>query len=229
MKKYLLMLAAALVLVCTACGKETETDPGTLDQEELVTAATQELIYKNEKYTLRFKKNEQGDWQWRDDTSIPLDQERMQLLLDEVGALNTLAPLENPGDITAYDLDAPDRTLEIKNEDGSGLSLQIGSAAEGGGYYMCRDGDTAKIFVAWQGTAELICKYWYKGKEILLEGKLSTREYQDKNGNDRSVTEMTVDRVHFCGKNEDVQGTFPRTDVKSQLAELDEDDSDLPF
>ena len=83
--------------------------------------------------------------------------------------------------------------------------------------------------VAWQSTAELICKYWYKGKEILLEGKLSTREYQDKNGNDRSVTEMTVDRVHFCGKNEDAQGTFPRTDVKSQLVELDEDDSDLPF
>lgn len=83
--------------------------------------------------------------------------------------------------------------------------------------------------VAWQGTAELICKYWYKGKEILLEGKLSTREYQDKNGSDRSVTEMTVDRVHFCGKNEDAQCTFPRTDVKSQLVELDEDDSDLPF
>lgn len=83
--------------------------------------------------------------------------------------------------------------------------------------------------VAWQSTAELICKYWYKGKEILLEGKLSTREYQDKNGNDRSVTEMTVDRVHFCGKNEDVQGTFPRTDGKSQFVELDEDDSDLPF
>ena len=156
MKKYLLMLAAALVLVCTACGKETETDPGTLDQEELVTAATQELIYKNQKYTLRFKKNEQGDWQWRDDTSIPLDQERMQLLLDEVGALNTLAPLENPGDITAYDLDAPDRTLEIKNEDGSGLSLQIGSAAEGGGYYMCRDGDTAKIFVVPDALVQLM-------------------------------------------------------------------------
>ena len=84
--------------------------------------------------------------------------------------------------------------------------------------------------VAWRTTAEMICKYFRKGKEILLEGKLSTREYQDKNGNDRSVTEMTVDRVHFCGKNEDAQGTFPRTDVKSQLMELDEDDmSDLPF
>ena len=79
--------------------------------------------------------------------------------------------------------------------------------------------------VAWQGTAELICKYWYKGKEILLEGKLSTREYQDKNGNDRSVTEMTVDRVHFCGKNEDGHGMPRRTHVKSQFVEMDEDDS----
>lgn len=84
--------------------------------------------------------------------------------------------------------------------------------------------------VAWQGTAELICKYWHKGKEILLDGKLSTREYDDRDGNRRSVTEMTVDRVHFCGKNEDAQGMPPRTDGKSQFAEMEEDDmSDLPF
>lgn len=85
--------------------------------------------------------------------------------------------------------------------------------------------------VAWQGTAEMICKYWYKGKEILLEGKLSTREYQGKNGNDRSVTEMTVDRVHFCGKNEDAQGMPTRTGGKSQFVEMDEYDSldPLPF
>ena len=84
--------------------------------------------------------------------------------------------------------------------------------------------------VAWQGTAEMICKYFRKGKELAVEGRLSTREYDDRDGNRRSVTEMTVDRVHFCGKNEDAQGTFTRADVKSQLVELDEDDSlDLPF
>ena len=84
--------------------------------------------------------------------------------------------------------------------------------------------------VAWQGTAEMICKYFRKGKELAVEGRLSTREYDDRDGNRRSVTEMTVDRVHFCSKNEDAQGSFPRTDVKSQLVELDEDDSlDLPF
>lgn len=83
--------------------------------------------------------------------------------------------------------------------------------------------------VAWQGTAEMICKYFRKGKELAVEGRLSTREYDDRDGNRRSVTEMTVDRVHFCGKNEDAQGMPPRADGKSQFAEMDEDDSDLPF
>lgn len=83
--------------------------------------------------------------------------------------------------------------------------------------------------VAWQGAAEMICKYFRKGKELAVEGRLSTREYDDRDGNRRSVTEMTVDRVHFCGKNEDAQGMPPRTDGKSQFAEMDEDDSDLPF
>lgn len=83
--------------------------------------------------------------------------------------------------------------------------------------------------VAWQGTAEMICKHFRKGKELAVEGRLSTREYDDRDGNRRSVTEMTVDRVHFCGKNEDAQGMPPRTDGKSQFVEMDEDDSDLPF
>lgn len=83
--------------------------------------------------------------------------------------------------------------------------------------------------VAWQGTAEMICKYFRKGKDLAVEGRLSTREYDDRDGNRRSVTEMTVDRVHFCGKNEDAQRMPPRTDGKSQFVEMDEDDSDLPF
>lgn len=84
--------------------------------------------------------------------------------------------------------------------------------------------------VAWKGTAEMICKYFRKGKELAVEGRLSTREYDDRDGNRRSVTEMTVDRVHFCGKNEDGHGMPPRTDGQSQFVELDEDDmSDLPF
>lgn len=162
MKKYLVLLLAAALLACSACGKKQVVQSGTLGEEELVTASTAELVYKNESYTLRFNKNEAGDWQWKDDTALPLDQQQMQQLLDQVSALNTLTPLETTGDSTAYDLDAPDRTLEIKNSDGTGLSLQIGAAVEGGGYYMSRDGDTSKIYVAPDTLVQLMDRNIYQ-------------------------------------------------------------------
>lgn len=162
MKKYLVLLLAAALLACSACGKKQVVQSGTLGEEELVTASTAELVYKNESYTLRFNKNEAGNWQWKDDTTLPLDQQQMQQLLDQVSALNTLTPLETTGDSTAYDLDAPDRTLEIKNSDGTGLSLQIGAAVEGGGYYMSRDGDTSKIYVAPDTLVQLMDRNIYQ-------------------------------------------------------------------
>ena len=80
MKRYIAILAAALLLACTACGKK-QAPYDTLDSEGLVTASTQEMIYKNSSYTLRFTKNEEGKWQWKDDTTLPLDQTLMQQLL----------------------------------------------------------------------------------------------------------------------------------------------------
>ena len=162
MKKYLVLLLAAALLACSACGKKQVVQSGTLGEEELVTASTAELVYKNESYTLRFNKNEAGDWQWKDDTTLPLDQQQMQQLLDQVSTLNTLTPLETTGDSTTSDLDAPDRTLEIKNSDGTGLSLQIGAAVEGGGYYMSRDGDTSKIYVAPDTLVQLMDRNIYQ-------------------------------------------------------------------
>lgn len=167
MKKTLLILAAALVLVCAGCGKKQQAEePDTLNKEELVTASTQELTYKNESYTLRFNKNAEGAWQWKDDTTLPLDQDMMQALLDQVSALNVLTAVEAAEDISAYDLDAPDRTLEIKNSDGSGLSLQLGAAADGGGYYMTRDGDPAKIYIAPDSLVQLMDRSIYQLVEI---------------------------------------------------------------
>lgn len=51
--------------------------------------------------------------------------------------------------------------------------------------------------VAWKSTAEMICKHFAKGKEIVVEGKLSSREYEDNSGNKRTVVELTADRVHI--------------------------------
>lgn len=65
--------------------------------------------------------------------------------------------------------------------------------------------------VAWQGTAEMICKYFQKGRELALEGRLTSRVYEDKNGQKRKAVELVVDRVHFCGKKDDTAAAPPYT------------------
>lgn len=52
-------------------------------------------------------------------------------------------------------------------------------------------------FVAWRQTAEFICKYFRKGQKIALTGYLSSRRYEDKNGNQRTAFEVVADRAEF--------------------------------
>jgi len=54
--------------------------------------------------------------------------------------------------------------------------------------------------VAWGKTAEIIEKYVVKGKEIAIEGKLTHRSYEDKNGEKRYVTEVVIDEDLLLGK-----------------------------
>ena len=54
--------------------------------------------------------------------------------------------------------------------------------------------------IAWGKTAETIEKYVIKGKEIAIEGKLTHRSYDDKNGEKRYVTEVVIDELLMLGK-----------------------------
>lgn len=57
--------------------------------------------------------------------------------------------------------------------------------------------------VAWNKTAEIIEKYAGKGKEIAIEGKLTSRSYEAKEGEKRYITEVIVSEVLLLGaKNE---------------------------
>ena len=53
---------------------------------------------------------------------------------------------------------------------------------------------------AWGKTAEIIEKYVTKGKEIAIEGKLTYRTYEDKNGEKRYVTDIVANEVLLLGK-----------------------------
>ena len=54
--------------------------------------------------------------------------------------------------------------------------------------------------IAWNKTAEIIEKYVSKGKEIAIEGKLTNRSWDDKEGNKRYITEVIVNEVVMFSK-----------------------------
>ena len=53
--------------------------------------------------------------------------------------------------------------------------------------------------VAWGKLAQVAEKYLTKGKEIAVEGKLVTRPYNDKNGNKKYFTEISVSELLLLG------------------------------
>ena len=58
--------------------------------------------------------------------------------------------------------------------------------------------------VAWGKIAEIVEKYVSKGKEVALEGKLTSRSYETKEGEKRYVTEVVIDEILLLGiKGED--------------------------
>lgn len=79
-----------------------------------------------------------------------------------------------------------------------------------------------KLFLeckAFSALAEHITKYFVKGQEIVVEGKLNTEEWKSQNGENRSKIVLMVTGVHFCGKKQDgaVQtqdvGGFPEVEA----------------
>ena len=53
--------------------------------------------------------------------------------------------------------------------------------------------------VAWNKTAEIVEKYLEKGKEVAIEGKLTSRSYDDKEGTKRYITEVVVSELLLLG------------------------------
>lgn len=91
--------------------------------------------------------------------------------------------------------------LELKTTPG-GVSVLSFSIAVDCRYQVKGDERKADFFncVAWRNEAEFISRYWSKGRAILVEGELQNREYTDKNGVNRRITEVIVDRATFTGE-----------------------------
>ena len=92
---------------------------------------------------------------------------------------------------------------EIKNLDGGKKVANITLATNE--VYYKENGDKVEQtewhrLAAWGKTADIIEKYVTKGIQIGIEGKLTHRSYDDKNGEKRYITEVVVNEVLLLGK-----------------------------
>lgn len=95
--------------------------------------------------------------------------------------------------------------------------------------------------VAWRQTGEFVSKYFTKGRMIVVEGKLQTRSWTDKDGNKRKSVEIVADNCYFGdSKNSNTDGNSYSAPGNggysapvapaSDFTMLDDDDSSvLPF
>lgn len=79
--------------------------------------------------------------------------------------------------------------------------------------------------VAWRNTADFICDYFTKGSKAVVSGRLMTRNYEDKEGIKRKVTEIVVENIYFAESKQNGTGQ-PRTEF-TELS--DEEEEDVPF
>lgn len=75
-------------------------------------------------------------------------------------------------------------------------------------------------------TADFVIKYFSKGQEIVLSGRMENDKYQDKTGNNRDWWEVKVDQVDFCGPAKD---KLPQNNAVEVDGFTPIDDDDLPF
>jgi single-strand DNA-binding protein len=91
---------------------------------------------------------------------------------------------------------------------------------------------------AWRSTADFIGKYFAKGQEIIVVGKMATEQWE-KDGQKYSAQVLTVDEASFCGSKSTNQGdaapaqayTPPAAQTMPSAPKFEEvsSDDELPF
>jgi len=91
--------------------------------------------------------------------------------------------------------------------------------------------------------AEIAGEYLKKGRQVYVEGRLQTRKWQDKEGQDRYTTEIVADRMQMLGNREGSGAPAPELAERTTAAEpraaaktgaaakrnVDDLDDDIPF
>ena len=77
--------------------------------------------------------------------------------------------------------------------------------------------------VAWNKTAEFVSKYFSKGQQVGVIGRIQTRNYDDEQGVKHYITEVIAEEVYFAGEKKEKAQNDTTDDF--EIANL----NDLPF
>ena len=107
--------------------------------------------------------------------------------------------------------------------------------------------------VAWRSTGEFVSRYFHKGSMIVVSGRLQSRKWQDREGNNRVNWEINADNVYFgesrrdsdANRGDNYSGNYSSNSGNSYggydsgrstapapsntFVELDDGDGELPF
>lgn len=87
--------------------------------------------------------------------------------------------------------------------------------------------------VVWSKLAETCNQYLTKGKEVYVEGRLQTRQWEDQNGNKRYTTEIVATTVRFLGSSAQTGTKAEKTEdmapQPSEVAEAALSEEEIPF
>jgi len=83
--------------------------------------------------------------------------------------------------------------------------------------------------VVWRQSAEFLCKYGRKGNMVALSGCLTSRNYEDKQGNKRTAFEVVADSVQLCSYFQSSGSDASFTAPQEPYTVVDDGDEDLPF
>lgn len=80
--------------------------------------------------------------------------------------------------------------------------------------------------VCWRNTAEFASRYLAKGQLVVVSGRLQVREYTDREGQKRNITEIIAENLYF-GENRQREQNKEQYEVVNEFEDVDEDD--IPF
>ena len=105
-------------------------------------------------------------------------------------------------------------------------------------YFKNKSGETIERtewhnVILWRQRADLAEKFLQKGSQVYIEGRLQTRQWDDKDGNKRYTTEIIADVINLVGGRPSGGGNdtkqSPGNDNLPESPDLPPEEDDLPF